>query len=409
MEKIFVVSLGCPKNLADTEKILFEHFKNYLIVTNPEEADVFFINTCSFILPAKEESIDTIFEFVEYKKKFPDKRVIVSGCLLEQYGGELEKEIPEAEFLSNKGIFLTQGRVITTRAFSYLKIAEGCSRKCAFCTIPLFKGTHKSRELNDILSEAKEMEGSVQELIIVSQDTSFYGMDSYKTPKLYDLLSYLSDMDFPWIRVMYFYPENLTDSILDLIASRPNICNYIDIPFQHLSDPILKKMKRWGSYEQYKNIVSNIRSRIPESSIRTSFIVGFPGETQKDYETLLGGLDEFQFNRVGFFSYSDEPETASFRLEGKVEEEEKEKRISQASFIQEEISEEILKGRIGKIYKVLEEGYDPEKEAFYGRTEFEAPEIDGLVYFQSDKKTENNFKNILITDSDQHNLSGREV
>lgn len=407
MKQIYVVSLGCPKNLSDTEKILKKHFDDYQLTNDSDKADVIFINTCSFITAAKEESIDAIMEFQEWKKKYPYKQLIVSGCLWEQYGKELEKEIREAQFLSNKDIFYQKERKLTGNGiFAYLKIAEGCDRTCAFCTIPLFKGKHRSRKIEDILTEAKLLENQIQELIIVSQDTSYYGADLYGKPMLYELLKQLSELNFRWIRVLYFYPQNLTPDILSLIKESRNICHYIDIPFQHFSNSILRSMRRWGSYEQYKELIFQVRDILPEATIRTSLIVGFPGETQKDFEMLLKGLEELQFDRAGFFAYSDEEEALSYQMQDKIPEEEIEKRLSEAIFYQEEISEEKLSKRINKTYLTVIENYDKQTKLFSARSQLEAPEIDGVIYVKGKNIKIGDWVYTKIEANDAHNLWG---
>jgi ribosomal protein S12 methylthiotransferase len=409
LKTIHVVSLGCPKNLVDTEKILAGHFSGLKPVSDPRDADVIFINTCSFILPAKEESIETILEFAQWKKQYPDKRIVVTGCLWEQHGEELAEEIPEVEFLSNKNVFLSLERNLTTSPYAYLKIAEGCSRKCSFCTIPLFKGNHKSRSMEDILEEARMMEGKVEELIVVSQDTSYYGTDLYQESRFPDLIRSLSDMNFPWIRILYFYPQNITPEIMDLMASRDNICNYLDLPLQHLSGPVLRSMKRWGSFEEYKAIIDAFRERIPDIAIRSSFIVGYPGETREDFEFLLDGLDELKLDRVGFFGYSDEAEAFSASLEGKVPEEVIEERLSRAVFVQEEISEEKLEKRIGKTEKILIEHFDSQENRYIGRSQYEAPEIDGIIYLEKEGEIQSPWVEAEIVGHDIHNLWAKEI
>lgn len=411
MKKIYIVSLGCPKNLTDTEKIMASSFKDYQSVSQPQDADIIFINTCSFIVPAKEESIETILEFIELKKNYPEKRIVVSGCLLEQHEEVLKAEFPEVEFLSNKNIFFANDRIISTYPYAYLKIAEGCSRACSFCSIPLFKGSHRSRPIEDILKEAKALEGKLKELILVSQDTSSYGIDLYQKNRFSELLDRLSDLEFPWIRVMYYHPQNLTKEILKIMAEKKNICKYIDIPLQHLSDSILKSMNRWGKYSDYKKIVNSIREHMPESAIRTSFILGFPGETEEDFEILLNRMEELQFDRAVFFSYSEEEKTKAALLENKVSEEDKEIRYSKAVFIQEEISESKLKNRLGQNLKVLVESYDEKKKKYFGRSEFDAPEVDGIVLIdsQKDKLPLHNFVNLQITGSDIHNIWGKTI
>lgn len=406
MKKIYALTLGCPKNLVDTEKLLFVRFGEYRLVTEPEHADIILINTCSFILPAKEEGIDTIFEMVEIAKGSPSpKRIIVTGCMVEQYGAQLQADLPEVELFSDQDMLYYDGRVLTTSPFAYLKIAEGCSRQCAFCTIPSFKGPYRSRQMKDILSEAALLKGKTQELIIVSQDSSNYGMDQGKA-LLPELLLRLSDLGFPWIRLLYLYPEGINETLLQVMASRENICNYLDIPLQHLSSQVLQNMKRPGNLDSYLKLVEMARQTLPGVSIRSTFILGFPGETDSDFDFFLDGLERLRLNRVGFFGYSDEAEAPSAALTDKVGEDVIEKRLKEAAFLQDEISGELLQGHVGRKLNVLIEGFDEEKGAFWGRSQYEAPEVDGVVWIRASALNAGRFYPVTITHALEHDLEG---
>lgn len=408
MESVYVVSLGCPKNLVDTEKMLASYFKEGIVLAKTaEDADVIFINTCSFIEAAKEEAVETIFDYIALKEKYPSKKVIVSGCLWEQNREELEREIPEVQYLSNKESVFSSDRFFLGGSHAYLKVSEGCNRFCSFCTIPLFKGRYRSRKIEDIVKEARALSEVADELIVVSQDNSSYGSDIYESSKLYELLKELCELDFKWIRLMYLYPTDFDFKILDLMNEKPNFVKYIDIPLQHLSDSLLKQMNRKGSFKEYLSLIEKIREIVPDITIRSTFIIGFPGETEQDFEFLLDGLDQLQLNKAGFFAYSDEEGTKAFSLNDKIELSLIEQRVSKATFIQEEISEELLALRVGKTYEVLVEGFDEQSNSYFGRSCFEAPEIDGLVFFESEESLDiSSFVNVKITDSDENDLRG---
>lgn len=406
MKKIYALTLGCPKNLVDTEKLLFARFGEYQPVEKPEHANIILINTCSFILPAKEEGIDTIFEMVELSKRSETrKRIIVTGCMVEQYGAQLQADLPEVELLLDQDVLYYEGRILTTSPFTYLKIAEGCSRQCAFCTIPSFKGPYRSREMKDILREAALLKGKTQELILVSQDTSYYGTDQGKA-LLPELLLRLSDLGFPWIRLLYLYPEGINEALLKVMASRENICKYLDLPFQHLSASVLRSMKRPGDLDSYVKLVEMARRHLPGVSIRSTFILGFPGETDADFDFFMDGLERLRLNRVGFFGYSDEAEAPSSGFAGKVAEDVIEKRLKEAAFLQDEISGELLQSHVGSRLNVLIEGFDEEKGAFWGRSQYEAPEVDGVIWVKASQIKAGRFYPVTITHALEHDLEG---
>ncbi|HOJ50105.1 MAG TPA: MiaB/RimO family radical SAM methylthiotransferase [Spirochaetota bacterium] len=402
-EKIYCLSLGCPKNIVDSEKILAKYFKEYNIVKDPEEATAIFINTCSFIYDAKDESVNAILESIELNKK-----VFVSGCLIEQHYSEINENIKGINIIKDD-ILNFEDRVLYFNEYTnYIKVSEGCNRTCSFCTIPSFKGSYRSRYIEDIVKEAsfiKKSRPQTKELILVSQDTSYYGIDIYNRPMLPRLLYELSDVGFDWIRVMYLYPQTVSDDLIMAIKNLPNLVKYIDIPLQHLSNSVLKRMNRWGNFEDYYNLINNIRETIPEVSIRSAFIIGYPGESEKEFEELYNGLEKLKLDRVGFFKYSDEDGTVSYSQRPKISKKLKDDRLKIVSELQENISFEVLKKRVGKKLNVIIEEFDGND--YIGRSEYDAPEIDGLVYFKSKKRLNiGNIYPVFIESSDYHDIYG---
>lgn len=432
------ISLGCSKNLVDTE-IAIGIFKNkkYNIVNDPKQADIIVINTCGFIESAKEEAINTILEMAEYKKK-RCKVLIAMGCLVERYKEELEKAIPEVdlfikfseyddickkleEVLENKGYSITQDynrlenyidRVITTgKKTAYLRIAEGCSNRCTYCAIPYIRGPLKSRTMEDIIEEAKYLaQNGYEEIIVIAQDTTKYGMDLYKEPKLAELLQKLSEIDgIRWIRFLYAYPETITDELIKVVKENDKICKYFDIPLQHISNSVLKKMNRKSNEESIKNLISKIRKEIPNVVLRTSLIVGFPGETKGDFEKLYNFVKETKFDKLGVFMYSKEDGTPAEKLPNQIHGNTKKARYNKIMSIQQEISRENLEKRIGKEYEILVENITFDKKYFVGRTKMDVPEMDGVVYIEntSNKDLINQFVKCRIMDVRQYDLIGR--
>ena len=447
------ISLGCSKNLIDTE-VAIGLFKdnNYKIVNNPEEADILVINTCGFIESAKEEAINTILEMAEYKKK-RCKYLIAMGCLVQRYYDDLIKALPEVDLfikideynqLWNKIEDLIKReivekskvktstkiseikplpmptynefmeRVVTTgENYAYLKIGEGCSNKCTYCAIPYIRGPFVSRKMEEILDEAEMLaRKGIKELIVIAQDTTKYGVDIYGESKLAELLEKLSKIKgIEWIRFLYSYPEGITDKLIEIVANNDKIAKYFDIPIQHISVPILKKMNRKTSKENIIKILEKIRNKIPNVTLRTSLIVGFPGETKENFEELLEFVKDTKFDKLGTFMYSKEEGTPAAKLPNQIHGNTKKARYNKIMEAQQEISKQILEEKIGKTYKILVEDISFDKKYLIGRTMQDVPEEDGLVYIKKDKnlnenKVLNNFVNCKIIDVSNYDLIG---
>lgn len=423
--KVGFVSLGCSKNLVDTEMMIGLFKKNgYDIVNSPEVADIIVINTCGFIESAKEEAINTILEMAEYKKD-NCKYLIVTGCLVERYKEELIKAIPEVDLfikfseyetiweqienLINSNIkdgkleFLD--RVISTgKNYAYLRIAEGCNNFCTFCAIPYIRGRFKSRKIEDILQEAKKLaDDGIKELIVIAQDTTKYGIDIYGKPELAKLLHELSKIDgIEWIRFLYAYPETITDELIEEVKNNEKICKYFDIPMQHISDNILKKMNRKSTGASIKNLIRKLRKEIPEVIIRSTLMVGFPGETEEDFEELYAFVKWAKLDKLGCFTYSKEEGTAAYKMENQVYPMTKKKRYNKIMALQQKISEENMKKHIGKTLKVLVE------QKGIGRSYMDVPDIDGVVYIKGESNI-NSFENCKITGIKEYDLIGEVV
>ena len=447
------ISLGCSKNLIDTE-VAIGLFKdnNYKIVNSPEEADILVINTCGFIESAKEEAINTILEMAEYKKK-RCKYLIAMGCLVQRYYEDLIKALPEVDLfikideynqLWNKIEDLIKRdivekskvktstkiseikplpmptynefmeRVVTTgKNYAYLKIGEGCSNKCTYCAIPYIRGPFVSRKMEEILDEAEMLaKKGIKELIVIAQDTTKYGVDIYGESKLAELLEKLSKIKgIEWIRFLYSYPEGITDKLIETVANNDKIAKYFDIPIQHISDPILKKMNRKTSKENIIKILEKIRNKIPNVTLRTSLIVGFPGETKENFEELLEFVKDTKFDKLGTFMYSKEEGTPAAKLPNQIHGNTKKARYNKIMEAQQEISKQILKEKIGKTYKILIEDISFDKKYLIGRTMQDVPEEDGLVYIKKDKNLNeneilNSFVNCKIIDVSNYDLIG---
>ncbi len=445
------ISLGCSKNLIDTESLIGMFQKNrFQIVNEEEKADILVINTCGFIESAKEEAINTILEMAEYKKQ-RCQYLIVMGCLVQRYYEELTKALPEVDLfikiedydklwdkiedLLKRGIvekekkksskkitqipqmpMLTQeqflNRVITTgKNYAYIKIGEGCSNKCTYCAIPYIRGPFASRKMEDILEEADMLaKKGIKELIVIAQDTTKYGIDIYGESKLAELLEKLSKIEgIKWIRFLYAYPEGITEELIDVVANNDKIANYFDIPIQHISDKILKRMNRRTSKEQIENLLKNIREQIPNVVLRTSLIVGFPGETKEDFEELKEFVRKAKFDKLGTFMYSKEDGTPAEKLPNQIHGNTKKARYNQIMKIQQEISKELQGKKIGKTYEVLIEDMSFDGKYYIGRTMQDVPEMDGIVYIKNntDKKPEdtlNHFINCKVTDVSDYDV-----
>ncbi|MCX8131925.1 MAG: 30S ribosomal protein S12 methylthiotransferase RimO [Clostridia bacterium] len=436
-KKIGVVSLGCPKNLVDSEIMLGLLKENDFEFTNSEdEADIIIVNTCGFIESAKQESINTILSMADYKKG-KCELLIVTGCLAERYKDKIINEIPEVDAVVGTGSYgeivgvienaykgqksvlygkleeieyLKNDRIVTTKkGYAYLKVAEGCDNCCTYCIIPSLRGRYRSRTIEDIVREAVVLaEKGARELVLVAQDTTRYGIDLYKEKKLVELIRQLSLIEgVQWIRLLYCYPEEIDDALIDEIASNKKVCKYIDIPIQHASDNVLKAMGRRGSARDIKELLRKLRERVPEIAIRTSLIVGFPGEEEKDYRELYSFVKKYKFDRLGVFTYSKEEDTPAAKLKAQVNKKTKVKRHNILMELQKEITTAKNKKRLRKGYEVLVEGVAEDGIFYMGRTYAEAPEIDGLIYFTSKEPlNQGDFVKVKILNTDEYDLIG---
>ena len=436
-KKIGIVSLGCPKNLVDSEIMLGALKKEDFEITNDEtEADIIIVNTCGFIESAKQESINTILEMASFKDK-KCSRLIVTGCLAERYKEQIIEQIPEVDAVVGTGgygeiadiieraykgekpvlygkldevDYLRKERVLSTgKGYEYLKIAEGCDNCCTYCIIPSLRGRYRSRKMDELVKEAEFLSSNgVKEVILVAQDTTRYGTDIYGEHKLTELIQRISKIEgIEWIRLLYCYPEEIDDELIDEIAKNDKVCKYIDIPIQHISDKILKGMGRRGTSEEIKNLITKLRSRIPGIVIRTTFIVGFPGETGEDFKMLYDFVEEYKFERMGVFTYSKEEGTPAARLKPQVSKKVKEKRLDSLMRLQKNISIENNKKRLSKKYRAIVEGVSDDGIFYYGRTSAEAPEIDGVIYFASAVPLETgDIVDVKILSVDEYDLIG---
>lgn len=428
------VHLGCSKNLVDTEMTIGLFKENgYKIVNNEEEADVLVINTCGFIGPAKEEAINTILEMAEYKKK-RCKYLIVMGCLVERYKEELSKAIPEVDLWikyssystiweqietilksekENKNNLDFLDRVITTgNNFAYLRIAEGCSNFCTYCAIPKIRGPFVSRKMEEVIEEAKKLvnEG-YEELIIIAQDTTKYGIDIYGESKLAELLKELCKIEkLKWIRFLYAYPETITDELIEVVKNEDKICKYFDIPIQHISNSVLKRMNRKSNGETIRNLIKRLRKEIPGVVIRTTVMVGFPGETKEDFEELYDFVKEARFERLGAFSFSKEEGTPAEKLKDQIHPMTKKSRYNKIMSLQQKIASETQQEMVGKELEVLIETKTFDGKYYVGRSYREVPDIDGLIYIEMvDKALEGKFVKCKITKASGYDLIGEIV
>ncbi len=432
------ISLGCAKNRVDSETML-GHLRQagYALTGDINEAEIIIINTCGFIDSAKEESIATILEAARCKTIGRCQFLLVAGCLSQRYGNELLQEMPEIDGIMGTGAvsevvavlkkiqsgqrplaigapgYIQQGpgpRVLTTPQYTaYLKIAEGCDNCCSYCAIPAIRGPYRSRAMDDIISEAKWLcsEG-VKELIIVAQETTRYGRDIYGRYALAELLQKVSAIDeCRWIRVMYCYPDSLTDGLIELLATSPKICRYVDLPLQHINNRLLRVMNRRGSKEDIIKLVDKLRQTIPGVTLRTTFIVGFPGETEQEFIELLDFMEQIKFERAGVFGYSPEEGTPAEVLPGRISDDLVAERVSRAMFLQQRISLAHNLKKVGRELTVLVEGWDDDVKMYWGRTEADAPEIDGKVFFTSRALArEGDFLRVKVLDATEYDLSG---
>jgi len=422
-DKISVITLGCSKNTVDSERLMRQIQLNKLPLTSdPYEAETVIINTCGFIEAAKEESINTILQAVELKNQGKLKKLIVAGCLSERYKENLEKEIPEVdvyfgtekyeEIINKLGGHLRYEllgeRLLSTPShFAYLKISEGCDHPCSFCAIPLMRGKHKSKSIESLIEEAEFLASNgTRELIIIAQDTTDYGKDIYGKKNLAELLNKLSNINgIEWIRLMYAYPSHFPEDVIETIANNPKIVKYVDIPLQHISDDVLKSMRRGVTSKQTYKLLEKMRKKIPDVTLRTTFIIGYPNESRNDFDQLVDFVKEIQFDRIGTFTFSVEENTTSYILGDPVPQKEKNRRKDILMEVQSEISYQKNLSFVGKTLKVLAES--KESDYYVGRSYRDAPEVDGEVLFKSDSKIKfGNFYDIKITDCDEYDLYG---
>ena len=419
--KINVITLGCSKNTYDSEVLMGQLRSNNKNVVHEEDGNIVVINTCGFIDNAKQQSIDTILENVKKKNEGLIDKVFVTGCLSERYKPDLKKEIPDVDeyfgttempsLLKHLGADykheLIGERLLTTpKNYAYLKISEGCDRPCSFCAIPLMRGKHKSTPIEDLVKEAKILaENGIKELILIAQDSTYYGIDLYGKRNLSKLLKELVKVEgIEWIRLHYAFPNGFPLDVLEVINSEPKICNYIDIPLQHISDKILKSMKRGASMDKINNLLQNFKNKVPGIAIRTTLIVGYPGETNEDFDLLKKWVKKSKFDRLGCFTYSHEENTGAFNLIDDVPEEIKHKRLNEIMEIQSQISWELNQNKIGKTFKVL---IDRKRGRYYvGRTQYDSPDVDNevLIEAKSNFLRVGQFVNAKIIDASDFDL-----
>ncbi len=446
--KIGFVSLGCPKNQLDTEVMLHEiATRGHEITAEETEADIIIINTCAFIESAKKEAIDNILDIAWLKKHHTLKGIIVTGCMAERYGKDILEEFPEVDAVLGVGsihniceaidsvaanigkrrkksdsdcryyshedkntVKLGGDRILTTPEYAaYLKISEGCDNRCTYCAIPDIRGKFRSRSMDELVAEARELDSlGVRELTVIAQDTTRYGIDLYGEYCLDKLLHRITEeTSIPWIRVLYCYPDKITDRLIEEMKNNPRILHYIDLPLQHISDRILRRMNRRGRSADIREVLAKLRREIPDITIRTTFIVGFPGETEEDFTELCEFVKEQKFARAGVFTYSREEGTPAYDFEDQIDEQIKQDRMDILMQTQMLISDELNNSRIGSTIKVICEDYDPVSEYHFGRSEFDAPEIDGKVFFKSDKRiAPGSFLDVKVRSVTDYDLCG---
>lgn len=433
-----MISLGCPKNQVDGEALLAKLKKaGYEIVNNIEDSDVMIVNTCGFIEQAKKEAIDTILEVAEYKNAGLISAIVVTGCLAERYQDEIIKEMPEVDAVLGIGansdivktcdkalcgivttsfpnkcyLSINDERIISTPShWAYLKIAEGCDNHCSYCAIPGIRGGFRSRTIESCVDEAKALaESGVKELILIAQDTTKYGQDLYGKYSLDILLKELVKIDgIEWIRLFYCYPQRITDSLINVIANEEKICNYIDIPLQHSDKTVLKNMNRVGDGDDYRALISKMRKAIPDLALRTTFMVGFPGETDEQFENLCKFTEDVKFDKMGCFTFSPEEDTPAYDMQNQIDDDVKVRRQEVLMNKQYSITEELNKQRIGRIYKVIIDTFDGEK--YVGRSYMDSPEIDSGIIFTCDNNLNiGDFVNVEITDYNGYDLIGKAI
>lgn len=455
MKNVLFVSLGCDKNLVDSEKMLgLLNEAGYRVAQEESEADAIVVNTCCFIHDAKEESVETILEMAEWKKKGRLKALIVTGCMAQRYQDEIQQEIPEVDAVIGTTGYteivpildeilaeaeasqkeaaveepkeksfvnccpsidllpasLADKRVVTTGGYTaYLKIAEGCNKRCTYCIIPYIRGHYRSFPMEDLLEEARKLaEGGVKELILIAQETTVYGMDCYGRKALPELLTKLCEIEgIEWIRILYCYPEEITDELIAVMKKEKKICHYLDIPIQHSEDTILKRMGRRTNRAELVSLVEKLRKEIPDIVLRTTLITGFPGETEEEFKNMLDFVDSMEFDRLGVFPYSAEEGTKAAEMDGQITEEVKESRRDEIMALQQEISADKAASRIDDEMSVLIEGYLYEDDIYIGRTYMDAPKVDGNVFVRAEEELiSGDIVPVRITGANEYDLMG---
>lgn len=442
MKRLHLVSLGCPKNLVDSEVMLGRLERDgYSVVEDPAAADLLLVNTCGFIGPAVEEAIDEILRLSAFKKDDPDKLLVVTGCLVQRYGKDLQAELPEVDLFTGTDGFQeidmlvnrvaqsgeqlvdlrpasfvmdsSSARRLSTPSFrAYLKVTEGCDNRCTYCMIPSIRGRLRSRAIPDLLTEAQNLQAQgVRELTLIAQDLTAYGNDLVDDTDLVQLLQgLLAETEIPWIRLLYLYPTGISDELLELMAEQPRILPYLDIPFQHVCDTILQKMNRRYTSADLEKLLGRVRNFLPECSIRTTLMVGFPGETESDIETMVELLEKWQLDHIGAFRYEDEDGCAAFHFSDKVSDDVMQQRYNRIMEVQAEISKNKQQRYVGRIEPVLVEGVSRESDLLLeGRTRFQASEIDGCVYITAGKANVGELAPVRITEAHTYDLVGELI
>ena len=438
--KVGMVSLGCPKNQVDAEIMLsFLQEGGYEITADENQAQAIIVNTCGFIADAKQEAIDNIIELGELKKKGTLKAIIVTGCLAERYRDEILSEMPEVDavvgigenkniceivskalggcpyspFSEKENLLMNGDRMLTSPSYTaYLRIADGCDNRCTYCAIPMIRGKFRSREMENVIAEAENLaKGGAKEIILIAQDTTRYGEDLYGEYKLPELLDELQKIDgIEWIRILYTYPDKITDELISSIKRNDKVLHYLDIPMQHASDKILKRMNRSGDSKMLRDLMKKLREEIPDITIRTTFIVGFPGESDEDFETLAEFVQQSKFSRMGAFTYSAEEGTPAAEFPDQIDEEVKSRRLEVLMAEQSVVNDELAETQIGKTLDVLVEGYDRMNKCYYGRSKMDAPDIDGKVFFMTEKEHKaGEILPLKIYDRIDYDLLGEEI
>ncbi|NLM34944.1 MAG: 30S ribosomal protein S12 methylthiotransferase RimO [Clostridiales bacterium] len=432
--KLGIISLGCDKNRVDTEIILGKLRDKFELTSNAKEADIIVVNTCGFIESSKQESINTILEMAEYKKRYNCKVLIATGCLTQRYKKELQELMPEIDiilgvndydkmalaiekfyndrekiFLCSDNNVINEGeRVITTgNNYAYVRISEGCNNNCTYCAIPKIRGPYRSRKMENIISEIKNLaKQGIEEIILIAQDTTMYGIDLYGEKYLPKLINEISKIEnIKWIRLLYAYPEEITDELIDVIANNQKVCKYIDMPIQHISNKVLKRMGRRGNKEKIETVIQKLQSKVKDIALRTTFIVGFPGETDEDFQELLAFVEKTKFTHMGVFQYSQEEGTAAAKMKDIISKDIMRKREEEIMLLQQKVSLENNLSKIGKVYNTLIEKI--EDNYFIGRTEHMAPEIDGLIYVDiKDNIKVGSFVPVRVYEADEYDLKG---